>query len=353
MDSIKKYNPNDIGKTNNNIFGFPYTEDNAQIILISVPWDVTTSYRAGTSEGPGAILKVSPQLDFYDPIFKNAWKMGVFMNEIPEYWKNKNNELRKKSEFYISKLASGKEIENNKQLIRIKNEINEWSKKLNEWVKEQSLKFLNKNKLVGIIGGEHSVSLGLIKAISEKYNSFGILQIDAHADLRVAYEGFEFSHASSMNNAIKCKEVKKLVQVSVRDYCEDESEIIKKSKGRIICYTDEAIKSELYKGKTWNSICNKIIKELPENIYLSFDIDGLNPMLCPNTGTPVPGGMEFEQAIYLLNKIVEANKKIIGFDLCEVAPSENNDWDGNAGARLIFRICNFMAKSMGRKPQKF
>ncbi|MDD5570103.1 MAG: agmatinase family protein [Bacteroidales bacterium] len=349
MMPVKKYNPNDIGKTNNNIFGFPFTKDNAQIILIPVPWDVTASYRAGASEGPDAILNASPQLDFYDPFFKNAWKTGIFMEKIPEYWKNKNKELRKKSELYIDKLANGGDFKSNPQLVKIKNEINDWSKKLNEWVKEQSLKYLDKNKLVGIVGGEHSVSLGLINALSKKYNSFGILQVDAHADLRIAYEGFEFSHASSMNNALKCKEVKKLVQVSVRDYCEDEAETIKDSKGRISCFTDEEIKSELYKGKTWNSICEKIVSRLPENVYLSFDVDGLNPSLCPNTGTPVPGGMKFEQAIFLLNKIVEANKKIIGFDLCEVAPGKNNDWDGNVGARLVFRICNFMAKSMRRK----
>lgn len=103
----------------------------------------------------------------------------------------------------------------------------------------------------------------------------------------------------------------------------------------------------LFEGKSWSKICEQILADLPEQVYISFDIDGLNPKLCPNTGTPVPGGLEFEQAIYLLKKIVASGKKIIGFDLSEVSPG-NDDWDANVDARLLFQLCNWMAVSQGK-----
>jgi agmatinase len=164
------------------------------------------------------------------------------------------------------------------------------------------------------------------------------LQIDAHADLRVAYEGFEFSHASIMYNALKVPQVSTLTQVGIRDYCEDEKQLIDVDK-RIHTFFDDAIKHQQYEGKTWKDICKQIIKTLPDKIYLSIDIDGLDPKLCPNTGTPVPGGFEFEQVIYLLHEVVKSGKQIIGFDINEIAPGKD-EWDANVGARLLYRVSN-------------
>ena len=147
-----------------------------------------------------------------------------------------------------------------------------------------------------------------------------------------------------MNNALKIPQVKKLVQLGIRDYCIDENETIIQSKGRIKTFFDRDVKHRLYEGQTWTSICNEIIAELPDHVYISFDIDGLDPKLCPNTGTPVMGGLETDQVFYLFEKIVLAGKKIIGFDLCEVAPGENQ-WDANVGARVLYKLANIMAKS--------
>jgi agmatinase len=205
---------------------------------------------------------------------------------------------------------------------------------------------LAQGKCVGLIGGDHSTPLGMIEALSEKFQSFAILQIDAHADLRDAYEGFEFSHASIMFNALKIKQVEKLVQVGIRDYCEEELNLIHQSEGRIKTFFDRDIKYAQFNGDSWDRICNRIIKELPENVYLSFDIDGLDPKLCPNTGTPVAGGFETEQVLFLLEKIVKSGKKIIAFDLNEVSPGSNgDDWDANVASRLLFRIANLSAMS--------
>ncbi|PIZ06753.1 MAG: agmatinase, partial [Flavobacteriales bacterium CG_4_10_14_0_8_um_filter_32_5] len=195
---------------------------------------------------------------------------------------------------------------------------------------------------VTVLGGDHNSPLGLIQALAEKHTNFGILQIDAHADLRIAFEGFEFSHASIAYNALKLKQISKLVQVGIRDICQEEIDYISNSKGKIKTFFDWDIKQQQFEGKTWATICDEIIAELPENIYITYDIDALDPKLCPNTGTPVPGGFEYDQVNYLINKITESKKKIIGFDLNEVG---NNEWDANVGARILFKLCNFMQKS--------
>jgi len=221
---------------------------------------------------------------------------------------------------------------------------------MNAWVKKRCLHFLNQNKTVGLLGGDHSTPLGMMQALAEKFGDFGILQIDAHADLRNAYEGFEFSHASIMFNALKIKEVKKLVQVGIRDYCDEELQLINNSNKRVVTFFDRDIKHQQFIGETWNEICDKIIANLPDKIYLSFDIDGLDPKLCPHTGTPVAGGFEVEQVLFLLEKVVKAGKKIIAFDLNEVAPGPDGDeWDANVAARLLYRIANLVAHSNGKK----
>jgi agmatinase len=147
-----------------------------------------------------------------------------------------------------------------------------------------------------------------------------------------------------MYNALKTSAVSKLVQVGIRDYCEEEVEVIQRSQGRVVTFFDEDIKASQYTGASWDSVCNEIIKHLPDLIYISFDIDGLDPKLCPNTGTPVAGGFEFHQIAYLIKKVVQANKRIIGFDLNEIAPGEG-DWDANVGARMLYHLCNWMAVS--------
>ncbi len=190
-----------------------------------------------------------------------------------------------------------------------------------------------------MIGGDHSSPLGYLQALATKYSEFGILHIDAHADLRDAYEGFKFSHASIMFNAMKLPQISKLVQVGLRDICHDEVEIINQSNGRVIAYYDPVIKQMLYSGKTWIELCRQIINHLPEYVYISFDVDGLDPKLCPSTGTPVPGGMELEETFCLFRELVKSGRKIIGFDVCEVGDAE---WDGNVGARIVYKLANLM-----------
>ncbi len=223
-------------------------------------------------------------------------------------------------------------------------DINEACEEMVNWTKAQCRQILADGKRLALLGGDHSTPLGYIHALAEKHEKFGILQIDAHADLRVAYEGFTYSHASIMYNALQTGQVQKLVQVGIRDYCQSENEMIQNSNGRIVTFFDRELKSARYRGKSWEAQCEEIVSQLPDKVYLSFDIDGLDPKLCPNTGTPVAGGFEVEEVLFLLEKVMESGKEIIGLDLNEVAPGED-EWDANVGARLLYKLCNIMAAS--------
>jgi agmatinase len=134
------------------------------------------------------------------------------------------------------------------------------------------------------------------------------------------------------------------LQVGIRDYCDEEYTFIKESNNRVVTYFDQQIKERQYEGETWRMITDEIINNLPEKIYLSFDIDGLDPKLCPNTGTPVPGGFETEQIFYLVRKLIESGRTLIGLDIVEVGVGDNSI-DTSVGARALWRLSNLFIKS--------
>lgn len=342
-DIIAKFDPNAPGASGN-LFGLPFSPENADIVIVPVPWEVTVSYKDGTAKGPEAILEASAQVDLFVKDIPDAWKLGVAMLPVPQNLYEENRKLRTLAAQYIQALNEGTETVDNPVLDK----INEACENLNIYVKNTTLKQIKEGKLVGLLGGDHSTPLGFLRALSERYDRFAVLQIDAHADLRKSYEGFTYSHASIMYNALKLPAVAKLVQVGIRDYCEEEVMVMQRAAGRVVTFFDEDIKSHQFEGKSWDAICNAIIKELPELIYISFDIDGLDPKLCPNTGTPVAGGFQFHEVQHLIKKLVKSGKRIIGFDLNEVAPGDNNEWDANVGARLLYTLCNWMAVSNGK-----
>jgi agmatinase len=341
QEKIKNFNPNNIGQVNDGMYGLPFTLEESDTVLIPVPWEVTVSYGGGTAKGPEAILQASYQVDLYDPLVKDAWMKGIAMDELPIDMMANSDALRALAEKCIEAQANGAEPDSLKNDI---DAIHAGCKWMIDQVYNKCLHYLQQNKHVGLVGGDHSTPLGMIKALGQLNKEFAILQIDAHADLRDAYEGFEFSHASIMFNALKEKAVSKLVQVGIRDYCEEELQLIQNSGGRVVTFFDRDIKRAEFNGDSWDRICNRIVATLPQNIYLSFDIDGLDPKLCPNTGTPVAGGFETEQVMYLLEKIVLSGRTIIAFDLNEVGVGET-DWDANVAARILYRIANLAAFS--------
>lgn len=342
MTDLSLFNPDGASNPNNNIFGLPFSEEESRLVILPVPWEVTVSYKAGTARAPEHIMKASLQVELLDNDLQNGWKQGIFMREPDKKILLKSDYLRKEAELYINYISEGENVNNNKFMFKALKEVNAGSSFMNDWVYEQTKTLMGKNKLVGLLGGDHSTCFGFIKAMAEKYSSFGILQIDAHCDLRESYEGFTYSHASVMHNVLKeIPQVAKLIQLGVRDYTDCEQDFIRDNSERVVVFFDRDIKERLYEDDSWKKIVDEIIDQLPQHVYLSFDIDGLDPKLCTHTGTPVMGGFESEQIFYLLRRMLKSGRTLIGFDLVEVGVS-SNEWDENVGARILYKLCNLL-----------
>lgn len=340
------FDPSGVGIDNGNYFGFPFTEEDAQLMLISVPWDVTTSYGDGTAFGPDAVIEASTQLDFYDPMSPEAWKKGIATVPIDYAVQDRSARLRQDARKVIETMQKGGGIIFEDYLMSRRMErINAASVELNKEVYEAAAKRLRAGKLVGLIGGDHSTPLGLIKAVAEKEGQIGVLHLDAHCDLRMGYEGFDYSHASIMYNVLnEVKGVNKIVQVGQRDYSEEELTLADTSP-RVQLFNDHYLCVRKFAGDSWNNICDSMIEHLPEKVYVSFDIDVLSVEYCPSTGTPVAGGLTFNEAIWLVNRVAQSGRRIVGFDLCEVTPGKENSIDASTGARILFRLCGMALKT--------
>ncbi|EQC43765.1 agmatinase family protein [Bacteriovorax sp. Seq25_V] len=330
--------PNGKASANSGVYGLPYNEENSKVVYIPVPWDVTTSYIAGTHQGPEAIFNASEQIDFFDLEYKDAYKQGLFMQKEKSWIKTLNKKMRTQAQKIID---ANEEVEGNKTLEAALKKVNDASKKVNDFVEAECDRLLAEGKIPVVVGGDHSTPYGAIKSYAKKYKKdFGVLHFDAHSDTRIAYMGFEHSHASIMYNASKdIPSIKKFVQVGIRDFCEQEYEYTKKSK-KFDVYFDLDLQKRKLKGEKFEKIAKEIVSKLPKNIYISFDIDGLDPRFCPHTGTPVPGGLDYNEVVFILNTVVQSGRKIVGFDLVEVCPSgdESDEWDANVGMRLLYKM---------------
>lgn len=342
---IKSFDPNGPGTADAGIYGLPFTAEESDIVLVPVPWEVTTSYGGGTSRGPEAILDASFQVDLFHPEFPDLWKRGIALDEQPDALIEQSDALKKEAKHVIDLLTKGGGKKEKARAEKALALINAECTVMNDWVEQRTGHWLDQGKLVGLVGGDHSTPLGFYRAQAARHKAFGILHFDAHLDLRKAYEGFQFSHASIMNNALGLSQLRTIASVGIRDFCEEEARVFKTEKGRVRLHRSAELRRQQFEGTTWKEQCDLILAQLPEKVHISFDIDALDPTLCPNTGTPVPGGLAFEEATYLLSRLAESGKHIIGFDLVEVSPGEKDDWDGNVGARLLWHLCGVLAKS--------
>ena len=317
--------------------------------MIPVPWEATTSYGGGASRAPEAVLRASHQVDLHDLDIEEPWKvpsaLGTAHPELAEW----NTRAKAAAQLVIA-AATGAETDP-AAVAEALTLVNSLSHRVDAWVEAECTRQLGLGKIACLLGGDHAVPLGAFRAAAAKWESFGVLHVDAHADLRRAYEGFERSHASIMYNA--CEEIagiSRLVQVGIRDVCEQEIDYAAAAGERIQMFLDRDLARRRFRGETWHAICDDIVAALPGKVWVSFDIDGLDPTLCPNTGTPVPGGLQFQEAIYLIRRVVESGRTIVGFDLNEVSPSEDeaDEWDANVGARLLYKLIGFTLASQGR-----
>lgn len=330
------YNPSEAGKKGT-IFGLPYNLEESDMILLPVHLDVTVSYGQGTSKAPDLIIDESSQLDLSLLTINDPWNLKMAMYDRIVI-ASQNEIQRGRATNVIRALESGKDPEQDQLDF-----VNEFCDSTHKKIEETAASLFDLGKTVGIIGGDHSSPLGLMRALAHR-QSFGILQIDAHMDLRNAYEGFKYSHASIMYNALKESNIISLTQVGIRDFCEEEEYFVNKSEKPVHTFYDEALFMNRINGLVWKDQVKEIIETLPEHVYISFDMDGLDPSLCPNTGTPVAGGLQFNEATFLMEQVVRSGRKIIGFDVCEAG---NESWDANVAARIIYRIATLTGVSQG------
>lgn len=341
---LKTFNPDGVGVDNGTYFGLPFVPETAALVLISVPWDVTVSYGAGTVNGPDAIREASTQLDFHEPLAPDVWRRGIATAQMDAGLMKESQRLRGDAEKVIARLEEGGNSEDEYVQRRVER-INGACFAMNDNVEAQASTWLDQERIVGLVGGDHSTPYGLISALGKRHGAFGILHIDAHCDLREAYEGFEFSHASIMFNVLRdVKSVTKITQVGVRDFSAGEA-MLAASTERIATFDDLSLAGAQFRGETWDALCQKIVDTLPQEVYVSFDIDGLSFDNCPHTGTPVSGGLSFNQAVWLLDTLVRSGRRIIGFDVVEVSPAPDERIDAITGARVLWKLSNLTLKS--------
>ena len=326
-----------------NLFGNSCTPHEASVIVIPVPWAVTVSSRSSTTLGPESILKASYQMKSSVPAYIGGNNLDIAMLPIPHDWKMTSDTLRHHTLGHIHAMESGLPMSNFKYSFAQR--ADQCTIELKEKIKAKAHKYLKQGKMVAILGGDHSTPMGLIEALADYHNNMGILHIGAQPAMRETYKGIKYSHASIMHNALELAHIVQIVQLGLRNCSPEEVQNIKLHEGRVHPFYDSDLKRKLLQGTSWHEICASIIALLPERVYISFNIDGLDAKLCPSTGAPVPNGLELYEVCYLIENMVKVGIKIVGFDLCEVAPGENMDWDAQVGSQVLQHLCVAMRAS--------
>ncbi|MBM4062687.1 MAG: agmatinase family protein [Planctomycetes bacterium] len=333
------FDPNAAAAPGSGLFGLPGAEREAAIVIVPVPFAATVSYGGGAELAPGAILAASRQVDLYDLQFGRTYECGIHMLPADPAVAAAHGRARSLAQGLVAR--GGAPGAADRAAVAAVDAAGEF---VNGRVRAETERLLAAGKVPGILGGDHSVPFGAIAAVARRHPDLGILHVDAHADLREAYEGFRWSHASIMHNVLReVPGLRRLVQVGVRDFCEQELRAVQASGGTVVTHFDQEWQRRRFVGEPFDSLCAEAVAALPRDVYVSFDVDGLDPALCPNTGTPVPGGFSFAEACHLLSTLVHSGRRIVAFDLVEVVPGANSDWDANVGARLLYKLCGAAA----------
>ncbi|HOJ37013.1 MAG TPA: agmatinase [Ignavibacteriales bacterium] len=274
--------------------------DFSKFVIVSAPFEKTVSYGHGTAAGPQAIIEASQYVEFYDDYlnYEAAFEDGIITLEPLEF----------------------SEIDT----------FEESFEKISNIVKE----VLNDNKIPVVLGGEHSISSAVYKPFHQKYENISVLHFDAHSDLRDEYSGTKFSHACVMKRIFEMNS--DITQIGIRAQCREEAELIKKH--NIKTYYMQKIRNNIY-GTNW---VEEIVDNLKENVFLSFDVDAFDPSVISATGTPEPGGLFWDETLSILEKVIK-NKNIVGFDVVELAPVQENTISDFNTAKLIYKIISMIS----------
>ncbi len=334
-DPTGSFDPDAAAGGEGSLFGLP-EHPSPLIEVLPAAYEATTSYRTGTAGGPAAIAEASLQVDLDDARFGQIWTVGIGSLQGPEGLEAIGQQA---SELARPIIERGGATDSDAAEVA---KIDALAERATALIRESVAAILARDRVPALLGGEHAVSLGAIEAVSAAHPGVGVLQIDAHLDLRDRFEGFEHSHASVMFNALRRAEgLASITAVGIRDHGTAEREMAERDP-RVRVFTDDALADELAAGRTFANWCDEVLATLPERVYVSFDIDGLDPSLCPSTGTPVPGGFSWQQISVLLGKLAESDRKVVGFDLVEVGTEQAID--AIVGARLLYRLCGVVAR---------
>lgn len=271
--------------------------ESSQVLIFPVSYEGTVSYGAGTGAGAGAIVEASRNMELYEEeTDAEVYKIGI--HTLPTF------KPRSTPEAMMNALY------------------------------EETAHLLKSGKFVCMLGGEHSVSAPVIRAHAEKFHNISILQIDAHADLRDEYDGTPHSHASIMARSVKDLKIP-AVQVGIRSLSSEEARSLSEIPTKIYWARDIV-------GRTdW---IDSAIENLTENVYLTIDIDGLDPSLVPTTGTPEPGGLGWYEVLTLIRKLAE-KRRIVGMDLVEFAKTDNSDAPAFLCAKLVYKTLGYIYRN--------
>ncbi|MBA4027688.1 MAG: arginase [Planctomyces sp.] len=344
------FNPDDAAKPGSGVFGLPYTLEQARIVLLPVPFDATTSFGGGTSGGPEAIRAASAQVDLHDGQFGDAFRCGIHMTRPPR-WILPLSRRARAAALPIIRAGGIDPRRATKAQRRALETVGRASERIEAHTRQLCAQLLAQGKVPGLIGGDHSTPLGAIRACAEHAapdGGIGLLHVDAHLDLRDSFEGFAQSHASIMHNVLThAPGVRAVVSIGIRDAGRAELDLVNAHPQRLYAHTDLAWAQLIDGGRTFTELVQEALGPLPQRVYVSFDIDGLDPSLCPHTGTPVPGGLSFQRASMLLGLLVASGRRVIGFDLVEVCPGpRGNTWDATVGARVLYKLCGAAAQGL-------
>lgn len=266
-----------------------YDYPGSEIIILPVPYDETSTWMKGSDKGPDAILEASVNLEFYD--------------------------IETASEAHLKGIHTVEPV--------LEKETPESMVKA---VYDRTLALLADKKFPVIIGGNHSVPIGAIKAFSEAFDNLSVLQLDAHGDLRQIYEGSEFNHACAMARA---REYAPIVQVGIRSMSVEELPFAESDR---IFYAHQ-----LYYDK---KLYRKAIDKLTTNVYITIDLDVFDPSLMPSTGTPEPGGPEYFEIMHFLREVIR-EKNVVGFDVVELCPLASNKAPDFIAAKIIYQLLSY------------
>jgi agmatinase len=341
----RTFDPSAAAGADSGLFGLPHGPDEAAVHVLPAPFDATASYRKGAWKGPAAILRASRQVDLFDLEHGRPYEAGIWM--APDAGGEVEALNRRATALADAVIAAGGEVAGDARLEADLAQVNSLGARLNELVRARTLEVYGRGALPALVGGDHSTPFGAIQAAAERHRGLGLLHFDAHADLRVAYEGFAWSHASIMDNVLRHVDgVARIVQVGVRDLCEEERDAIDGSRGRVRALYDRDWQRAKLERADLRALVRERLAELPREVWISFDVDGLDPTLCPHTGTPVPGGLLWGETMLWLSELVASGRRVVGLDLNEVNPGPEWDpatarddaWDAIVGARLLYRL---------------